>query len=345
MVKKEIVIRHNIDDIMECVAENSFRTEDMRSYYLDNKNRDTPINQKLLTEIKNIIKFRTENIDPNDSSLMSYIREYLNRICASNIKEIIDKLMLLNYSTIHHFELLADELITKSINDAMAHKGLESKDITLSEICVEVSRNFYPFCLQDNDITFGSVLGKKCSTYFKTFTELTIEKKGSKTSFMNKFNQYRINNYKGLTNLIGLLYVANLFPVKIIMSCINVIRKLVVESNLSQEECDNYYSGYDRLVTRLISKFDQKSYENVDSNLVTEFFEVLPFIKTHNDEILEKTNENSKTENRADRLNSIRKYSLSIHKLTMKKFSKLESVYTKLKEKFDNESDNESDNE
>lgn len=338
MVKKEMVIRHNIDDIMGCLEKNSFRMEDMRSYYMDDKNRNTLINQKLLDEMKNIIKLRTDNIDPNDSSLMTFIREYLNRICTANVEDIIGKLMLLNYSTRNHFELLADELITKSINDAMAHKGLESKNNTLSEICVEVARNFYPFCLQDDDVTFGSVLGIKCSSYFKTFTEVRTEKKG-KTSFMNKFNQQRINNYKGLTNMIGLLYVVNLFPVKIVLNCINIIKRLVTESDLSQEECDNYYAGYDRLVTHIISKFDLESYEDVDKNIVSEFFEVLESIKNNNDEIVRKTNENSKVENRSDRLNSIRKYSLSIHKLTMKKLDKLENVYIKLKENLDSESE------
>lgn len=343
MSKKEIVIRHTVEDIMGCYEDNMFRTSELAKYFVDEKDRNMPINQDLLDEMRNIVKSRTENIDPNDSSLMSYIREYLNRVCASNVDKIINDLKVLNYSTRKHFELLANELIVKSINDAMGYKGMESKDLTTSEICVKIAHEFYPFFLQDDNVSFGSVLGQHCSKYFKSFTEVSTEG-GVRTAYMNKFNQQRINNFKGLTNLIGLLYVSDLFPAKIIMSCLQMIKRLVIQSDLSQEECDNYYAGYNRLITHLISRFevDDPQTTEVLPHMIEEFFTVIDKVNQLNDEILSMSLKNSNTDNRADRLNSIRKYSISFHKLNMKKLTDLRAKYEILQtriEEIDDESE------
>jgi hypothetical protein len=351
MTKKEIVIRHTVDDLMGCYEENMFRTPELRDYYVDEKDRNTPIGQNLLDEMRNIIKSRTENIDPNDSSLMTYIREYLNRVCAANVDEIINKLKVLNYSTRKHFDLLANELVIKSLNDAMAYRGLESKDLTTSEICVKIAHHFYPFYLEDDEVSFGSVLGQLCSKYFKSFTQVSQENNGTITAYMNKFNQQRINNYKGLTNMIGLLYISDLFPAKIILSCLTTIKKLVIQSNLSQEECDNYYSGYDRLITHLISRFEVKNPHTAElhPHLVEEFFQITDPISEINNEILSTSLENASAENRSDRNNSIRKYSINIHKLTIKKLGKLKESYVVLNERVENgeaaSSDSESETE
>jgi hypothetical protein len=340
MSKKEIVvIRHAVDDIMGCYDENMFRTSDLSKYYVDEKDRNMPINQNLLDEMRNIVKSRTENIDPNDSSLMVYIREYLNRVCATNVDKIINDLKVLNYSSRKHFELLANELIVKAINDAMGYKGMESKDLTTSEICVKIAHHFYPFYLQDDNVSFGSVLGQHCSKYFKGFTEVSTES-GVKTAYMNKFNQQRINNYRGLTNLIGLLYVADLFPPKIIMSCLQMIKRLVIQSDLSQEECDNYYAGYNRLVTHLISRFEVEDPETAEllPHIVEEFYQIIDQIDAINNEILSISLKNASSDNRADRTNSIRKYSISFHKLNMKKLTELREKYEVLQTRVENES-------
>ena len=340
MSKKEIVIRHTIDDIMGCLEDNMFRMPEFSKYFVDEKNRNVAINQNLLDEMRNIIKSRTDNIDPNDSSLMSYIREYLNRVCATNIESIISDLKRLNYSTRKHFDLLANELITKAINDAMGYKGMESKDLTTSEICVKIAHNFYPFYLEDDEVSFGQVLGQHCSKHFKSFTEVSLDN-NIKTAYMNKYNQQRINNYKGLTNLVGLLYIADLFPSKIVLSCLQVIKKLVIQSDLSQEECDNYYAGYNRLITHIISKFEVGDPKTVDiaSHLITEFFDIYNQIDQINQEIMTVSTANSSADSRTERNNSIRKYSITFHKLNMGKLSDLKNKYDILRNRLEDESD------
>jgi len=350
MSKKEIVvIRHAIDDIMGCYESNMYRTPDLAKYYVDEKDRNMPINQNLRDEMRNIIKSRTDNIDPNDSSLMSYIREYLNRVCATNVDKIINDLKVLNYSSRKHFELLADELILKAINDVMGYKGMESNDLNTSEICVKIARDFYPFYLQDDEVSFGSVLAQQCSKCFKGFTEVlnpnntsnatnTSTVNNTSTAYMNKFNPQRINNYKGLTNFIGLLYVAELFHPKIIMSCLQMIKRLVVQSNLSQEECDNYYAGYNRLITHIISRFEVADPNTVEllPHMVEEFFTIIDQIDTFNKEILALSLQNSNTDSRDDRNNSIRKYSISFHKLNMGKLSDIRAKYEILQSRISN---------
>jgi hypothetical protein len=304
-------------------------------------------------EMKMIIKSRTDNIDPNDSSLITYIREYLNKVCASNIDDMINKLKLLNYSTQKHFEVLAKELIIKSMNDAMAYRGLESKELTTSQICVKIAGYFYPFCLtgetkdgkdDNNNVKFGSVLGQECSKHFKILTHVTKENNGLFTAFMNKNNQQRINNYKAFINLVGLLYVANLFPAKIILTCLSTIKKLILQSNLSQEECDNYYAGYDRLMVHIVSKFNaelnllkEKQEDDIttaDKAFIGEFFTVIDEVDKLNEDItlsIEKSSKNADTTS-VEKNNTIRKYSIGIHKLTVKKMQELRNRYEVLKQ-------------
>jgi len=352
MAKKEILIRHAFDDIMGCYEDNKFRNPSLQAYYMDDRDRNTLINPVLLEEMKIVIKSRSDNIDPNDSSLMTYIREYLNKVCASNVNDIIDKLKVLNYSTQKHFELLAKELITKAMNDAMAYKNLESNtnDLTTSEICVKISQFFYPFCLaKDVDpadkadkadkadsvkadksigVTFGSILGQECSQHFKILTQITKDNNGLYTAFMNKNNQQRINNYRAFMNLVGLLYVANLFPAKIVLSCLTTIKKLVLQSNLSQEECDNYYAGYDRLMMHITIKFGSDKHRT-GTSLAEEFRSVIDPITKLNAEINTAIDSMSESQT-IEKNNTIRKYSIGIHKLHCKKIQELRAKYERV---------------
>lgn len=344
MAKKEIVIRHTMDDILACYDDNKYRNPILKPYYLDDRDRNAQINANLLMEMKMIIKSRTDNIDPNDSSLITYIREYLNKVCASNIDEIINKLKLLNYSTQKHFEVLAKELIIKAMNDAMAYRGLESKELTTSQICVKIAGFFYQFCLTEENVKFGSILGQECSQHFRVLTHVTKENNGLFTAFMNKNNQQRINNYKAFVNLIGLLYVSNLFPAKIILTCLTTIKKLILQSNLSQEECDNYFGGYDKLMIHIVSKFnselnllEEKQEDEltvVDKAFIGEFFTVFDEVDKLNEEITQSIEKNSKNTDTmsAEKNNTIRKYSVGIHKLNVKKIKELRNKYDSLKQ-------------
>lgn len=326
---KDVVIRHTVTDIIDCFDENKSREKSLEKYYIDGKDRNARIGQNLLKEMENIIRSRTENIDPNDSSLMAFIREYLNKVCASNVSDIIGKLMALNYSTQKHFELLAQELIMKAMNDVMAHKGMESRDRTTSEICVEISQTFFRFCLQDDDVSFGRVLCNMCNHYFKSFMDVTLDKADKKTAFMNQFNPQRVNNYKGLANFIGLMYVAKLFPHAIIMTCLTKIKKMIVETDLSQEECDYYYTGYNRLMSHVLAKFDINEPDEV---LVQEFFAIVKRLETLNGSILNESLKNAKAESRTERKNSVRKYSIGVHRITIGKLEGLKERYTELRD-------------
>lgn len=328
MSNEDVVIRYSIDDIIECSKGNDQRLAEMKDYFCDNRIRDSQISQILLGEMANIVKMRMDNINPNDASLMSYIREYLNKMCSTNIDATIDKLKILNYSTREHFELLANELILKSINDAMGYKGIETTEITTTEICVKISQYFYPFCLEinGNDVSFGSVFANLCSKYFKKFTQISHgTKENINTAFMNKFNQQRVNNYKGLINLIGLMYIEGLFPNNIVMSCFNQITKLVIDSNLSQEECDNYFWGFDKLVNHFCSKYETNNDINTNESSPSQtpttqnddFADIRDKLQTMINSI------NTKSQKDNNKTNSIRRYSLNILKITNDRLNKI----------------------
>lgn len=306
-MSKSIVIRHDIKDILGALDCNKFRDPSLRDYYLDDFDKNAPIDKMLLNEMTSIVQSITSNIDPNDSNMVTFIREYLNKLCATNVSETKEKLLLLNYSAINHFELLANELILKCMNDVMAYKGLESSEPTMTELCVQIIQTFYPFCIQGDKTTFGQVLSSKCYKYFTDFLNIT-----DKTAYMNKFNTQRVNNYKGLVNLIGHLYVAELFSDAIIVKCVASIKKQIVESDLSQEECDNYHSGYNLLIQRVLE-------DSRDSTI-----ELLKTIQLANKEILDTAQSNLDLDiDKSELKNCIRKYSMTVHGVLMSKIDKI----------------------
>ncbi len=317
---QEVLIRYNIPEIYACRDVNTVLCKELEQYcYHKYKNPKSMIETELMKEINEITTSLSQGINPNDITLKSTIRDNLNKISHNNYKDILEVLKSLNYSSENHFFLLATELIIKSMNDIMACKGVESTkgQLTPSEIYVSIAVEFSNFFIKEGEevVKFKTVLATTCQKYFKEFVD--------KEMSMDQNNPHRVSNYKGFMNMIGLMFYNNLFPLQIILKCFSRIANLILNNDLSQEECDNYYSGYERLLNQILNKYENivpkidKTSEQF-KNDKADFVKIYTYMKTLNADI------SSSTEKPKP---SIRKFSLMVHQKNINRLETLVKHY------------------
>jgi hypothetical protein len=259
----KVSIRYGIDQIFACREENFLMPKELKEYCSHFEKSQMSILAYLIKPMDDVTKSHSRGINPNDISLKNLIREYLNKIDNSNYDAVLNDLKCLNFCSEAHFSLLADELIIKSMNDVVACKGLESSKPgkrTPSELYCAIACEFSHFSTQQNgvDIKFKTVLTRVCQRYFEQLTD--------KRQSMDQNNPTRVANYKGFANMIGLMYNSGLFPKDIVRICLGTIVELILDPGLPQEDRDNYYSGFERLVNRIMIDHE-KQFENIDKQV------------------------------------------------------------------------------
>lgn len=313
-----VLIKYNINEIFSCMEDNILLSEELKKYCSHTFNKNRSILEDLKQSMTQITESYFHGNNPNDIAFKNIIRENLNKINNKNYNNILTVLKTLNYSNENHFMLLVHELILKSMNDVLASKGIDNKDTkTPSEIYMSIANEFGGLCIINSDtnanIYFKNILTKECRQYFKTFTD--------KNTSMDRNNPHRVSNYKGFMNMIGILYTLEIFPNEIIQKCFSKISKLILNSGLSQDECDNYYNGYERLLNRILHHFDN----NVSIENAEEFKIVKSYIDTFNNKILSACGNNVDKNDKP-----LRMYSLIVHKQNIKRLNSISEKYTQL---------------
>jgi len=313
---EHVTIRYDIPKIFACRQVNNVFPKELKDYcvhgYRTTKSPHEQILVKIMTDITNSL---TIGVNPNDTTMMNVIRGELNKINNINYNDVLHVLKGLNYTCENHFAMLANELVLKSMNDVLAVKGFESNknQISPSEIYVNVCLEFSELYIEDSDnsILFLKVLVKICHKHFHDFTDSLLK--------MDQNNQHRVNNYKGFMNMIGLLYVNKCFHQDIVIKCFDKITRIITESTLPQEELDNYYSGYERLMNQVMNRFEKLETEDQIQEEEGEFEQLLPHIVRNNKKITEKKNAEAK-----DRPSTARKsFSMMIHLQNINRFESL----------------------
>lgn len=315
----ELLIRYNIDQIFECQEENTVLPKELEQYCYNIFKNNKSILHELKKSMDDITTSHSNGINPNDIALRNRIRDNLNKINSSNYDTILDLLISLNYTCENHFTLLAKELVIKSMNDMSACKGLESNknQLSPSEIYMKIANEFSGFFITHNnkEVRFRNVLTKVCQQYFKEFINQDFN--------MDQNNIHRVNNYKGFMNMIGLTYYYNIFPRHIVFACFKSIVNVIINSNLPQEECDNYYSGYERLMNKFLNKFENSEDDKANASLNDEFNAVKSTIINFNNSISEAI----KKANTQKVKPPIRKFSIMVHENNIKRFNMLTSKF------------------
>lgn len=256
----EGALTHDIKQIFECRNDNYKLPKELEKYCVNkvpyNKSQREHMLIKIMSDITSALR---AGVDPNNTTFMNAIRGELNKVNATNYENVIAMLKSLNYAHETNFEMLAKELIVKSMNDSIATKWMEGGgDLYPSDIYTNIISEFSSFFIQDGErvIKFKTIVARMCQYYFKELTNTEMK--------MDKNNQHRVNNFKGYMNMIGLLYYKKCFSKDVVINCLTKITD-IIKSNISVEESDNYYSGYERLLNQVLRKYEndtQKEYSD-----------------------------------------------------------------------------------
>ena len=87
-----------------------------------------------------------------------------------------------------------------------------------------------------------------------------------------------------------------------------------INTKISQEDCDNYYCGFERLMSKIIAKFENGDKEKLSA----EFKSIIPHINT----FLKAITDACKKENKP-----LKRFSLIVHDQIIKKIAEISAYY------------------
>ena len=313
--QKPVLIKYSIDQIFACREHNNVMPNELKEYCNHFSKGQMSILTDLVKPMDDVTKAHSHGTNPNDIILRNVIRENLNKLNHRNYPDVLKDIKGLNYANETHFMLLATELIIKSMSDVMGAKGLDASkpgQKTPSELYIDVALEMSQFFIEKDgkQIKFKTVLSRNCQQYFNELT--------NKAESMDHNNPRRLSNYKGFMNMVGLMYSCGLFPVDIVILSFQKIINLILKSSLPQEDCDNYYSGFERLMNRVLSHFEKTP---ITEHMISGFEIIKPNLIKLNEEITKACNEKDKLKN------PLRTFSIMTHKQNITRFEKLCEIY------------------
>ena len=212
-------------------------------------------------QLPEIIAGITRGDNPDIITFRNFIKYYINKIHQGNYGEYLGKLEALNYPARDNIHFLASELIICAIRHPISVKGFtfteDPKYRSVPEICVDVIKQFSTKKITvDNGkggtdvIGFHEELMKLCEEYFYDFMDLTKS--------LDENNENTSDNYKGFMTLMGLLYGKGLIGIKVVIDCMDTIKKSIFcsvckskahESKSSEKHyCDDVHTKHKKQI-------------------------------------------------------------------------------------------------
>ncbi len=263
------------------------------------------IRDVILREVASVIETFTSGKNPNDIVFKNSIIEYLNKINQKNYTVIIEQLKKLSFSKYEHFATLSLDILQRAMTEATAIKGIDMPDgcVSLSEIYADVVVEFSQLLIKDDDkeIKFITIFMDLCQKYFNDFTDPIKP--------LDSNNQYRVDNYKGYMNFLSILFEKGIVSPKIIYFCVNKLKELMFTpqwEKLGQNECENSYEGYRRILYKVIRIHTKKQLTDSDKIYLKSLLDIHNSIKVHN-----------------EKLNKLRKFTMMAHRDLENKLMKL----------------------
>ena len=258
--------------------------------------------ESILKDSTQVISNFLSGKNPNDIVFKNRIIELLNKINQVNYQSVLQDLQTLDYKNQEHFTTLTQDILFRAMNDSVAVRGIElpPDQKSLSELYADIVIAFSQLMIKDNnkEIRFLTLILDLCQRYFVDFT--------NKIKPLDQNNQYRVDNYKGFCNFLGLLFQRKVINAKIIINCVNSIRDLIYLTSWGQLECENVYDGYKKILYKVITSFTNTTITDADKKVLQEINKVHLDIKERN----EKTSK-------------LRKFTMMVHKDIETKINKL----------------------
>lgn len=258
----------------------------------------------ILKEVGSVIDTFTSGKNPNDIVFKNSIIEYLNKINQKNYITIVEQLKKLSFTKYEHFATFSLNILERVMSDTVAIKGIDVPDgqKSMLELYADVVVEFSQLLINDNgkEIKFITIFMDLCQKYFSDFTDLIKP--------LDSNNQYRVDNYKGYMNFLGVLFEKHIVSHKIIHICLNKIKDIMNTpqwEKLGQNECENTYEGYRRILYKVYQLHSNKQLNDTDKSFLKALIEIHNTVKIRN-----------------EKLNKLRKFTMMAHKDLEMKLSK-----------------------
>lgn len=304
-----INISYKMEDFMKYKDSNIMLPANLKLYCND-LGGNVFFREGLTKEVSNIIDSFLNGKNPNDIIFKNSIIEALNNITQRNYQTVITTLKSLNFSKAEHFITLSTNILICAMTDITGVKGIDipSGQISSSEIFVLILSDFFPLILTDNEkkIKFSSVFLDLCKRHFDDFCDPL------KPLDLN--NLYRVDNFKGFTNFLGILNSKCLINNFVINDCIVRLINLIFNTSWGQIESENVYEGYRRIFNNIIKSLEKKTEFNDND---------IKFINKILENHIDITNRNKI-------INKLRRFTMMCHTENEKRIQKLvNSIKTK----------------
>jgi hypothetical protein len=235
----------------------------------------------MVKEVGAIIDTFMNGRNPNDILFKNSIIEALNNITQRNYQTVITNLKSLNCDKTEHFTTLASDLLICAMTDITGVKGINMPpgQISSSEIFVLVASDFFPLMIEDNskNIKFSTVFLEMCKRHFDDFCDAQKP--------LDHNNLYRVDNFKGFTNFLGLLFAKGLINSFAINDCMTRLVKLIYDTAWGQTESENVYEGFRRIMNNIIKHFESKNpkdFKESDKKFLQQLQKIHQDIQTKN---------------------------------------------------------------
>ena len=276
METENVLVRYNLDDFLNHKHINEVLPIELEQYCLTNNSNKLVIREDFIRDMSDIVVSAFHGINPNDILLKTTIRDYMNKICQSNYDEYLEKLQSIKYLNKNHLCILAQDLIDRSMNDLISCKGFDPAkgDIYISDINANIAEEFCKFFIKtdDENTKFKNVISELCQKQFVDFM--------NPNKLLDSNNRHRVDNFKGFMNFIGLLHNRGIISKKVILICLAGMKKLIFQSDWGEIECNNVFSGFDRLMNQIIYFLSKN---NNDPEFLSDLLLLTESIKDDND--------------------------------------------------------------
>jgi hypothetical protein len=303
MVK--INISYSLNDFMKYKDVNNYLPMNLKTI-CNEMGGTIIIRDFILKEVELVIDNFNSGKNPNDLIFKNCIIEFLNKVNQKNYDTIIDGLKKLNYTNPEHFATLCNDILLRAMTDTTAIKGIEMPNgqKSLSDLYAAIVNEF-----QNHSIKYKNVDVKFLTIFLDSCQKLFVDYMDPKKVLDNN-NQYRVDSYKGFMNFLGILFSNRILSHKIVLTCINKVKDLMMTQQWigwGQTECENIYDGYKKLLLHIVNLYQNKKDSNEsDKEYVKSVLDVHINIRDIN-----------------DKLNKLRKFTMMAHKDIEIKLNKL----------------------
>ena len=242
---------------------------------------DLILREMLIKNTDTIINTFMSGKNPNDIVFKNTLVEHLNKVTTKTYGTCLEMIKKLNYVSKEHFETLAFEIIMRAMTDTIVVKGFELAEgqCTQSELYADIAHEFISLMIKtpSGDVKFVGVLMEMCEKYFDDFTDHSKP--------LDQNNQYRVDNFKGFMNFIGLLFNRGIISHGIIIKCLGVLKDLIFVESWGAYESENAFDGYIKLVTQILAITEKKTSKrtHIDVEYISQVKIIHSDLKTKND--------------------------------------------------------------